>query len=309
MKISPLIQGGTPGVNLSDTSVTTIPDPQAERAKQDIRRIKMRTNVSPDRFLGEPAEASVDQTGVISDEAVPADAVTEETKPLSPQFAALAKQRRALQVKEREIADREKALESQPQSDGGQELIARLKSSPLSVLQEHGVTYDQLTQAILASPDSLNPEIHQLREEIKALKEGVDKNLSDRDLSAKQQVLAEMQRVAVTLSAEGDAYELVREEKKIPDVMSLIERTYDETGEVLDVAAAMQLVEDELMSDSLRRANFKKVQSKLTPTPTPAAPQQRQNQIRTLTNRDSSSVGLSRRERALMAMNGTLTKG
>lgn len=327
MKVSAIPQGGSPGVNQFNTSnnsdrmaaakaiaagetpirVTpsdTPVDPQVAKAKESIRRIKMRTNVSPDRFDGNIAEA-----GAIPDEVVPTQAVNEETKPLSPQFAALAKQRRALQVKEREIADREKALSSQPPSDGGQELIARLKSSPLSVLQEHGVTYDQLTEAILNNSDGINPEIHKLREEIRALKEGVDKNLSDRDTQAEQQVLGEMRREATELAKDGDTFAAVRTKRAVPQVIDLIHRTYKATGEVLDVPVAMQLVEDELIKDILVEANIEKVKSKLVPAPVPQAPQQRHNTIRTLTNRDSTSLGLSRRERAIMAMNGTLTKG
>lgn len=324
MKISPIPQGGTPGSSLNSSTVNTEKmaiakaiaagetpirvtqsdtpvDPQVEKTKESIRRIKMRTNVSPDRFNGVAEESAKIDNDVQAE-------VVEETKPLSPQFAALAKQRRALQVKERELADREKALESKAPSDGTQDIIAQLKSQPLRVLQEHGVTYDQLTEAILADSSGINPEIQKIRDELKAVKEGFDKNLLDRDTQAEAQVLAEMQREAELLAKEGDAYELVRENKSIPDVMNLIRRTYKETGEILDVSDALQLVEDELINDGLRRASFSKIKSKLVPAQAPL-PTQRQNYIRTLTNRDSTSLGLSRRERAIMAMNGTLTKG
>ncbi len=323
MKISPIATGGMPGTNINTSpspdriaaakAIAAGQEPQAPTSSGDpqvdkinIRRIKMKTNATVLRDVPQIDPQPVDNieaTGVKTDADVPAN-VVEETKPLSPQFAALAKQRRALQVQERALADREKALEQRVQEAQG-DLIAKLKSQPLSVLQEHGVTYDQLTEAILSGSSGVNPEIQQLKAELKALKEGVDKNLLDRDTAAERQVLAEMQKEAVALAREGDAFELVREERRIPDVIRLIHQTYKSTGEVLDVSEAMQLVEDELLKDNLRRASFKKIQSKLTPPPMQQA-QPQQKQMKTLTNRDTSTVPLSRKERALLAFSGQL---
>lgn len=272
------------------------------------RAITMRTNRTVDRY-GEPQvpepeiEAAPETTQTaISDEGVQANETAEVTQPLSPQLAALAKQRRALQVKEREIAEREKALSGPSRAD----LEAKLKSSPLSVLQELGVTYDQLTQEILASQGEVNPDIQALKAEIKALKEGVDKTLSDKDTAAEQAVLAEMRRNVDRLSAQGDDYELIRETGSQQDVLDLIHKTWKESGEVMDEAEAMKLIEEELVTESLKIAKFKKVQGKLTPT----APlqQQPQHAMRTLTNKDSASPAMSRRQRAIQAALGNLKR-
>ena len=282
------------------------PDPQVDRL--NIKKIVMKTNASTNRddaILADPEPNST-----ISDDVGTTNAVTEDTKPLSPQFAALAKQRRALQVKERELAQREAQLKtsSVPNAD---EYIAKadLLANPLKIF-EAGLTYDQLTEAILANQSGINPEIQALKAEIKALKDGVDKNFVDRDASAEQQVLAEMRRQAEGLAKEGDDYEMVRETKSIPEVMDLIYRTYKSTGEVLDVPEALRLVEDELINESLKIANIKKVRSQLKPSetsvPLQKSPQDRQ--MRTLTNRDTARVPLSRKERAIAAMMGTLKK-
>jgi hypothetical protein len=321
MKMSALPQGGMPGENLAGTGPNTnriaaakaiaagespiavTREQPIEKEKLDVKRIKMRTNVSPDRFDAALQEALSTETGAKADPSVPAQ-VVEDTKPLSPHVAALAKERRAIQRERMELEAKRKELAAQPSTTGTDELVARLKAKPMSVLQEYGVTYDQLTEAILSNSDGINPEIQKLKEEIKALKEGVDKNFTDRDSASERQVLAEMQREATAMSASGDTFEMVREERAIPTVMKLIYKTYKDTGEVLDVSEAMSLVEDELLKDNLKRVKFKKIQSQLTPAPQPV--QQRQNQMRTLTNRDSSSVGLSRRERAILAMKGQL---
>lgn len=312
MKISPLPTSGIAGVELPQAGTSSQPvDQQVQKIQDSIRRIKMRTQrsttvIPPELEQALTAEAT---PSTISDNDAQTP-VAEDTKPLSPQLVALAKQRRALQVKERELLDKEKALESRSTQDGSQDLIAKLKSEPLRVLQEHGVTYDQLTEAILSDQSGTNPRILELEAKLKALEEGVTKNFSERDSQAETQVLNEMTKEAQSLASQGEAFELIRENRAVPTVVKLIHQTWKQTGEVLDVTEAMQLVEDELLKDNLRIANFGKVKSRLTPAQQPLAQTvQKPNVIRTLTNRDSSNPTLDRKQRAIMAMNGLLKKG
>lgn len=290
MKISPI-----PSLGATVGAISTPGSEQPQSMAQRVRAVRMNTNATPGRVDDAPLP--------ISDTGDPAQVANEETQPLSPQFAALAKQKRALQVKEREIAAREKALSAAPTQGAGVD-IARLKSDPLGVLLEAGVTYEQLTEAVLANNNGVTPEIQALKAKIKALEEGVDKKLTDRDTQQEQQALAEMRREALQLITHGDAFELVRETQSVPTVMSLIERTYRKTGEVLDVREALRLVENELLKDSLKLAQLQKVQGQLAPRP--AQPQQRP--MRTLTNRDTASVPMSAKARAIAAFQGTLKR-
>lgn len=306
----------------------TVPDRQVERAKNDIRKIKMRTQRSiwrdqpPQKEIVQELNTQADEVPAIpaleesniNDTSEQAKADLEVTRPLSPQFAALAKAKRDLQVKERSIQERERALEAKGQGQSSQELVERLKSNPLSVLQEHGVTYDQLTEAILANQNERNPTVLKLEEEIKAIKaslEGRDKTQEERDTAAKQQVLNQMERDAKSIIAQGDEYEMVRETGSTPDVIRLIEKTFDSTGEVLDLDEALQLVEDELVEESLKIARIKKIQGRLTPAPQEVTTQKIQDKnvrvMRTLTNRDGASVPSSARERAIAAFHGRKT--
>jgi hypothetical protein len=291
MKISPLPSTGIAAVSTE--------------APKEVPTITMKTNVSPDRKVEVQPEAKVESTIPDNNEQA---SVVEDTKPLSPQAVALAKQRRANQVKELELKKREEALMAKESQTGNpQDIIARLKSQPLSVLQEHGVTYDQLTEAILNDQSGTNPKIAELEAKLKALEEGVNKTFTERDTQAEQQVLREMGREAEALAKQGDTFELVRETGSVKEVMRLIHQTYKQTGEVLDVPVAMQLVEDELFKDMSKIANTNKIKSALIPPQAQSAP--KQTGIRTLTNRDSAPLTLGRRERAIMAMQGTLTKG
>jgi hypothetical protein len=284
--------------------VTQSDTPQEKQP--DVRRIVMKTNVSPDRDISlAEVEQMVENTLAANSEVPP---VIEDTKPLDPQFAALAKQRRALQAKERELTERAKALEAQSTSVGVEALTARLKSEPLSVLQEYGVTYDQLTQDILATQN--NPEIRKLQAEVKVLREEIPKALADKDAAAEKQVLSEIRREANKMS-ESEDFEMVRATRSQPEVVELIHRIYKETGEILDVSEAMQLVEDDLVNESLKLANTKKVRSRLTPAQAnkvqPQLPSQNK-QIRTLTNRDTAKPVQSRRDRAIAAALGNLKR-
>jgi hypothetical protein len=292
-------------------------DPQVDRMK----KIKMRTQQStnrhevnietPDKLLQESVS---NLSEVPTSDPIEQAQAPEETRPLSPQFVALAKKQRALQVKERELAQREQALQSQAPA-GQEDVIAKLKANPLGVLQEAGVTYDQLTEAILANQSGVTPELQAMKAELKALKEDLNSQFVTRDQQAEQQVLGEIKREALALTAQGEQYEAIREAKAQNTVVDLIHRTWKKTGEVLDVSEAAELVENQLIEEALPFARIKKVQSRLTPAQEqqaaqiPAVPKPNTKVMRTLTNRDNASPIMDRRQRAIMAMNGTLKKG
>lgn len=336
MKISPVAHtSGQPGESLTSTNVgrTADPmkmeraraiargekmpeqaaDPQADRAQRDVRKLKVRTNFSTNREL--PITEEVDEspqnstpkiteTAQSSTEDTIEPGVTEATAPLSPQFAALAKQKRALQLERAEF-DKQKA--DSLAGGNSQDLIAKLKSSPLSVLREHGVTYDQLTEEILNSGQGHNPEIQALKDELKALKEGVDTKFQSREEQQEEAALTEMLYEAEGLAKDGDAFEMIRTEDAYDDVLRLIHSTYKKTGRVLDVTDAMNTVENRLMARAEKYASISKVRNKLSP-PQELQPQQKSTGMRTLTARDTANPSLDRRARAIAAMTGTLKR-
>lgn len=294
-------------------------DPQVARA-QSVRKMRMKTNVTPEANMPSPeqlteavapeAAAQIDNPDV-NEQAQE----TSDTKPLSPQFAALAKQRRALQTERAAFEAERKAFEEQKTGiTQNSNFLEQLKSNPLQTLLEAGVTYDQLTEQILADQSGVNPQIAELKAEIKALKEGVDKSFSERESQAEAQVIAEMTREAQSLVAQGDDYEQVRSEGAIPDSIELIKTVYKEgwpeknlpAGHVMDVSDALNIIENYLLEQNLRRAQYKKVQAKLQPQPQQTAPGQKQ--MRTLTARDGVSMPLTAKQRAMAAFNGTLKR-
>lgn len=335
-----IAEGKNPEEIVQDTAS---PDPQA--FQHPLKRIKLRTQVSPDRHLRPEEQApspeqaapegvapqsapALDAAPATTDPQAPlqrdtldpnesTQAVSEETKPLSPQFAALAKQKRALQLKEQELLAKEKALEGTTHSQKAlEEYRARIKANALRVLQEEGVTYDQLTEQILASSHE-NADLSGIRSELQALTQSLEeqkKSMTESEARAEKQVLAQLQRDADHLISQGDDYEMIREAGYSEKVVELIHKTFKATGEYLDVKEAANLIENELLEDFLKFSKIKKVQSRMNPaTPSQTQPVQTDRganrPMRTLTNRDgSSSATMSKRERAIAAMEGRLYK-
>lgn len=298
-------------------------DPQVD--KINTRRIKMKTQMSTNRDslpedVASPqlVDNDVDNSNAQSpttDTVEPAQG-TEETKPLSPQFAALAKAKRALQVKERELAQREEALKSQTPA-GNEDWKSNLKANPLGVLQEviGPDVYAQLTEAILNDQNKpiSQADIDALVE--KKLNERLDKEFGTRDQQSEQQVLGEIRREAMALTAEGDQYEAIRAAKAQNDVVELVHRTWKTTGEVMSTAEAAELVENQLIDEAIPFAKLNKVQSRITPAQEKFiekildAPKPNTKIMRTLTNRDTAPTVVDRRARAIAAMEGRLKKG
>lgn len=337
MKITPLAPSGagTPGQTLGSVDVGHTASPmrleraraiargekvpeatpaEVEQPRPNARSLKMRTNFSTNRDLpvpevegsavaetpaGPTPEAPASPESSTPDAAEPG--AVEATQPLSPQFAALAKQKRALQLERAEF-EKQKAA-----GGNSEELIQKLKSNPLGVLQEHGVTYDQLTEAILNDQSQINPEIEALKKEIKALKEGVDKTFQTNEQRQEEAALTEMLYEAESLAKEGENFEMIRTEDAYDQVLRLIHSTYKKTGRVLDVSEAMNTVENQLLARAEKLASINKVRNKIVPpSPPPAQPAPRG--MRTLTARDSASPALDRRARAIAAMTGTLKR-
>lgn len=315
-----------------------VTDPQVARAQESIKRIRLRTKAGPDRFtqslnsdaMVAPADPKLAELAELAPEGAVADpvddslvpneqveSVKEDTKPISPQLAAIARQKRMLQLKEQELVAKEKALTTQPAGQTLEEYKARIKANALSVLQEEGVTYDQLTEQILATNQE-NAKISALETKIASLEKGLQdqgRSQTEKDAQTEKQVLAQLTRDATSLVSEGDAYEMVREAGYAPKVVELIHKVYKKTGELMDTAEAANLVEAELLEEALQFAKLKKVQSRLNqaapaqtkPAAAPQAGEPKKQTMRTLTNRDgSTSLSLDRRQRAIAAMEGRL---
>jgi len=341
MKISPMAQGGNPGASLNSVSVgrtataeklnkakaiaagetpTEAPQEQAQPQEQpNVNRIKLRVNRTIDRDMAVALEAA-QQDGAAMPPATTQDsqssappateqAAVEATQPLSPQLAAIAKARRALQLERAEFEKTKTAFEAGKPKEGSFVDIERLKSQPLSVLRELGALtpdfYNQAAELVMQGDSSISPEFHQMKQRIQELETQLDKKLNERDQQARSQAEAAIEREAKGLAASGEEFELIRETQSIPQVMALITRTYDETGELMDTAEAMRLVEEDILEQQKKLLGTKKLGAQ-PQEQTPNVPAQRQ--LRTLTSQGGAMANLSPKQRAILAFQGQLKR-
>lgn len=285
---------------------------ELEREKAlSVRKIRMKTNFSTNRDeIAQPeaaAPAAEGPVSTISDKDGQAQAAVESTQPLSPQFAALAKERRQLQVMKQELAKEREAIAA-AKTENPSDAISKadLLANPLKIF-ELGLTYDQLTEAILANQSSVTPaEFKAMRDELKALKEGIDGRFTSQAQAQEEAALNSIADEVEALSKDGDTYELIRSRKAIGPVLDKIYKHYKKTGEVLDTRKVMDQVETQLLDQYMKLASIGKVKSKLAPQPPVQTPPQSQgNQMKTLTNRDGAAPVVGRRARAIAAFNGT----
>lgn len=275
-----------------------------EIATSSTQRIKMDTNKTPDEIFvpkEEPVAQQVEEPKpetAAFDTSVQAKPVPVDSRPVSPELAELAKQRRALQIEREQLAKEKESLKAIPE---GYVKIDDLKANALNVLQKAGVTYDQLTNEILGNQS--NNEVNQLKAEIESLKKGIDEKFLAKD-TAQEEAVYNFMRLEVDKMSNLEPYRLIKEFNAQDKVMDLIKRSWKENGEVLTEDEAMNAIEAELREDAKKYAKVigeldaPKIQEETTPA------REAQRAPKTLTNKDSARPPLSRRQRAIAAALG-----
>lgn len=245
-------------------------------------------------------------------------------EPLSAHYAQLARKERALRAQAQSIKEQQNAIKAQEQAFKDREaklaqtqsLEERLAKDPWSVLQERGLTYDQLVDMAMKAPKpeemAQRKAFEQLQNEIQALKDAQSKASKSYEDGQKQQydqAISEIRRQTKTLVTANDDFETIRETNSVNDVVELIEKTYHKDGVLLTVEEAAQAVEDHLIEEAMKISKIKKIQQRLSPASVAKAqepsgepkPKQESPPVKTLTNANSTQRQYSARERAIFA--------
>lgn len=281
---------------------------QVGGARDAVTSIKMNTQRTPP-----PDQVVLDQAAA---PAAPADnsnpsesaaSPSEESRTISPQVAAIVKRERAVQVKEAALEAKENAFKTAQDTKTVPETIkGRIKDDALGFLLENGATFEQLIHEMerRQSGPALTRIESELRAELKEIKESLVKKVeteTSEEQQATERSLDQMQKDAEKLIAEDDDFQVIRETGTVGRVRALIKRTYDETGEILSVQEACTEVEADLIAQGEKFAKIGKIQSKIGTPAQQTLPNNTQNQMRTLTNRDTSVPTGDRRQRAIAA--------
>lgn len=255
-----------------------------------------------------------------------------EAKRISAHYANLARKEKILRMKEAQFRARVNAATQPPQatpptqpSFDASKYIDKdtLISDPFGVLNNLGLSYEQLTQKALEAPSAEDLEqrrqIAQLKSELAAIKESqqkTEKSFEENQTMARRQAELQIRQDVNRLISQDPSYAVLAAQRASGEVVRLITSVYDHgmgpeypRGTILDIADAATMVENELTERALRVAKLQKVQQRLNSNQTAQKPetqqQPAQNTLRTLTNSvGTSTKKLTPRERALLAFRG-----
>jgi hypothetical protein len=288
--------------------------PSAERSSSPI------STQAPVQGTQVPATPSIRKQTDIGEASVPREEtvpVKEEDK-ISPKFAALARKERALREQARALQSERELLKAiQAENETMKAWRGKLSTDPLSVLTEAGVSYDQLTQSLLNSNQTVDPEIVKLKQELQAIKSAQAKtetSISDAQKQQYEQAKTQIKREVTLLIDGNDDFETIKSMQAEDAVVDLIEEHFKQQGVLMSIDEASKEVEEFLLEEALRIARLKKVQSKLTPalaasvTEKQVAPPQKKPPL-TLSNRQAPQAtqpltAKERRARAIAAFRG-----
>lgn len=282
-----------------------------------------------------PEEMGAIHQGVKSDnneQQATADSEVTETKakedPLSSQYATLARKEKALRDQVRQFKEAQAKFEQERQASLAPKQAEvdlsryierdRLKADPLSVFEDAGLSYDELTEAVLARQSmntdpriirqltAMQEELKAAREEIKASQEAQNNNQKQ----SYQQAVAQIKGEASKLIYTDPAFEMIKATNSLNDVVELIETTFKADGILMTVEEACQAVEDHLLEEAIKLTKVGKLQQRLSQsTAKPEVKDSKQPQqttSKTLTNGMTAQRPISARERAIAAMEGKL---
>lgn len=276
-----------------------------------------------------PSVEVLERQTTTAETAIPHEEKKEEIeKPLSPHYVALARREKALRREAQALkAERDafKLREAEVESSyvSKKSLLERAQSDPQALMQELGLSYEQLTNLILNQSPQTDPTLQKLVEKVQAIETTQAKTLTQMEEQQKRsydQAVTQIRNEAKILIDSDEQFETIKEENASEVVVALIEETFEKEGLLLSVMDAAKQVEEFLIEEALRKAKFKKVQQLLNPTTLsntetkkiqPDLVQKQMTPMKTLTHAHTASSGKSfsekdRVQRAILAFKGQL---
>ena len=310
---------------------------QPANAQPNQPVVQNATQVSPEELSAVKAPSQEPErqkdTSDKSSEARAETKAKNDEKSLASQYALMARKEKAIRAKQQELKAQEDAIKAKEaafitkDAEYNQKYIPkdRITQDTLGVLNDLGITYDQLTQLILKSPTTpqelaQKSEFQRMADEIKALRESQEANkkmYEDGQKQAYSQAVNQIKVEAQQLVRNNPTFETIQATNSISDVVELIEKTFKEDGVLLTVEDACNEVENYLVDEALKLSRLKKIQARLAPKQQPSASSksssgteksQQQPQMKTLTNANSAQRPLTARECAMLAFENKLGK-
>lgn len=230
--------------------------------------------------LSSPAgEAS---TNVVAPSSLPAATKAPETKPsteVAPDVAAqeadkpeqndkLAARFAALSRKEKAILEKERAIkEEAKQVEQLRSLEKMLREDPVAFLEKTGMSFDDFASLYVKKvhnePDSLEDRFNSLAEKIAQYEKQAEEQAAKKEQAyIEAQVTAFKESITSHAKADTDKYELINAEGAYDEVFEVVQKYWEETGKVLAIDKACEVVEEHLESEAKKLLSLKKLQAK-----------------------------------------------
>lgn len=213
--------------------------------------------------------------------------------------AGIVKAKQALRSEQEAVARQKAEIENlRKEIEAAQSRKGSYKSNPLAVLEDHGLTYKELTDYIL------NNNTVSTESQIKALQEKIEQQERQRELDRQELLKREQERLAQRevqviqefkneignfVKRESDKYELTNLYDSQDLVYDTVEEYFNKTGKVLSIPEACDLVEAYLEKQVEKSLSTKKLSTKVAPKPPEEKPPVKDSPRRTLSNIEYTS--------------------
>lgn len=276
---------------------------QQSKAKPDEVVNDEKSEKQSDESVKPDEEKEVEAKSEDKDEKPEEKPVERQKDRFAVKFAALSRKEKALKSKESELESKIKLLQEKEQRFEQYERLKR--ENPLRFLEENGLTYEEITKAVL-NDGELTPEqkqqnvLAQLQDEIKGLKEKLveyetENKRKEAELTEKkyEEVILNYKNEIYETVSGNEKYELIQANDAYEDVYELIGAYYQTHKRVLDIHEAAEMVESYLEEQAEKLVRTKKLSSKFVSPQKADTTQSKKAQSetpKTLENAHSSTV-------------------
>lgn len=199
---------------------------------------------------------------------------TQQEDKFASKFAALSRKEKIIRQREAELTQRLQELENRAKQQDEEfgkwkSVPDRLKKEPLKVLEEAGLTFEELTEMALndGKPTS-DMQQADLEKRLSSKLEELERKLQEKEenekLSKQEAMLSEFKRgLENYIDENASNYELVKANDAFELVFDVIEAQAERTGEIMDYKDACDAVEAYLLEEVKQHLSLSKIKALL----------------------------------------------
>lgn len=251
-----------------------------------------------------PVDAPAEPIDSPAEPSVEAQAKPEEVAPViekkddvfSKKFAALSRKEKQIKSQEKALELRMKEIEAKEAKAlaSSSDISERLKKEPLKLLEESGLSLQQLAEMALndGKPTAemiISDKEKAIQARIDALEQKLQQKEREAEESRLEQAISGFKTQIKDVISKNDNYELIRAQGADDLVYDVISAHHEETGEILDINKAADLVESHLLEEVKKHLNLSKIKGLLQPTP-PVQQKVAPPALKTLTNSSAATA-------------------